>query len=166
MRVLEIRLGLIWSLTTYLLFTFFSGNKCPRGWESFDSFCYLARSTSMTWHQAQQYCRRMGGDLVKITNARENEFVLALARKKAPLRKQIWMGLMWTSNEFYWNDYSVPVYKNWAPHEPNGKAREPCSNMWTGHTSYLPIRANGYWNDRPCGVISSAHCGFVCKGLP
>jgi len=43
----------------------------------------------------------MGGDLVKITSAPENEFVLALARKKAPLMKQMWIGLMWTSSSFY-----------------------------------------------------------------
>lgn len=78
----------------------------------------------------------------------------------------MWMGLMWTSSSFYWNDYSVPAFKNWAPHEPNGNAREPCSNMWTGHTSFLPQRASGYWNDRPCGVISHAACGLICKKLP
>jgi len=108
----------------------------------------------------------MGGDLVKITSAAENEFVLALSRKKAPLMKQMWIGLMWTSSSFYWNDYSVPAFKNWAPHEPNGNAREPCSNMWTGHTSFLPQRASGYWNDRTCGVFSSFPCGLICKKLP
>ncbi|KAL9988362.1 hypothetical protein ACROYT_G002799 [Oculina patagonica] len=145
-----------------------SGNECPPGWESFNSFCYLAMSGNgtLTWHQSQQYCRRHGGDLVKITSARENEFVLALARKKAPSRQQIWIGLMWTANAFYWSDYSVPVYRNWAPNEPNGKAREPCSNMWTGHTSPLPIRASGYWNDRTCQGSPHFPCGFVCKALP
>ncbi|KAL9988363.1 hypothetical protein ACROYT_G002800 [Oculina patagonica] len=144
------------------------GNECPSGWESFDSFCYLAMSGNgtLTWHQAQQYCQEMGGDLVKITNEQENVFVLALARKKAPSMKQIYIGLRWTANAFYWSDYSLPVYKNWAPHEPNGNAREPCSNMWTGHTSPLPIRASGYWNDRPCHGIPYFPCGFVCKALP
>ncbi|XP_022808236.1 snaclec B6-like [Stylophora pistillata] len=138
---------------------------CPWGWKKFESFCYLARSTSMTWHQAQNYCKRRGGDLVKITNARENEFVLALARRFARTRKQVWIGLMWTAKDFYWSDYSVPVYKAWAPKEPNGKSREPCSNMWTRHTSFLPIRANGYWNDLPCAVSSRVPIGLVCKRL-
>ncbi|RMX46179.1 hypothetical protein pdam_00007827 [Pocillopora damicornis] len=118
----------------------------------------------MTWHQAQRFCRRLGGDLVKITSARENEFVLALARKSAPTRKQVWIGLMWTANDFYWSDYSVPVYKAWAPNEPNGKSREPCSNMWTGHTSFMPIRANGYWNDLPCTAPSNLPCGLGGEG--
>ena len=146
----------------------FVGGYCRWGWEKFDSFCYLTSSRSMTWHQAQQYCRRMGGvgaALVKITSERENEFVLALARKKVSSRRSVWIGLMWNSAAFYWSDYSVPAYKLWAPGEPNGKAREPCSNMWTGQTSMLPTRASGYWNDRPCGVLAHGHCGLVCKAL-
>ena len=79
---------------------------------------------------------------MKITNARENEFVLALARKSAPSRKQVWIGLMWTANGFYWSDYSVPVYKAWAPKEPNGNSHEPCGNMWTRQSS-ASIRPNG-----------------------
>ena len=131
---------------------------------SLDSFCYYASSTSMTWHQAQRFCRRLGGDLVKITNARENELVLALARKSAPSRKQVWIGLMWTANGFYWSDYSVPVYKAWAPKEPNGNSHEPCSNMWTRQSS-ASLRPNGSWNDRVCAVKSHAPCGLVCKRL-
>ncbi|KAJ7339416.1 hypothetical protein OS493_005813 [Desmophyllum pertusum] len=51
--------------------------------------------------------------------------------------------------------------KNWAPNEPNGKAREPCSNNVDRANSDLPVRASGYWNDLPCGVI--AVLGLVCQ---
>ena len=36
----------------------------------------------MTWHHAQMHCKRMVEGLVKFTSARENEFVLALARER------------------------------------------------------------------------------------
>ena len=36
----------------------------------------------MTWHHAQMHCKRMGEGLVKITSARENEFVLAPVRER------------------------------------------------------------------------------------
>ena len=107
----------------------------------------------------------MGGDLVKITSARENEFVLALVRDKASASKQVWIGLTFIAGDFYWSDYSVPVYKAWAPNEPNGRSREPCGIMWTGHTTHLPNRASGYWNDRICGVHSLFPAGLVCKKL-
>ena len=67
--------------------------------------------------------------------------------------------------QFMWSDHSVPIYKNWAPHEPNGNAREPCGNMWTGHAGNLG-RASGYWNDLACRVRSDLPCGFVYKMLP
>ena len=122
----------------------------------------------MTWDQAHAYCIGLGGELVKINNAEENEFVLALTRRRAPALKQIWIGLKWDSGatQFLWSDHSAPIYKNWAPHEPNGNASEPCGIMWTGHTTLLPFRASGYWNDLICGVVQQLPCGLVCKRLP
>jgi len=104
---------------------------------------------------------------VKINSAEENEFVLNLVTKKAPSLKQVWIGLKWSSKDFYWHDHSVPVYTNWAPNEPNGKAKEPCGMMWlSGHSNALPIRAAGYWNDTLCRVVSGFHNGIVCERLP
>ena len=133
----------------------------------FKSYCYLVSSSFKTWNQAKVYCKRLGGSLVKINSAEENEFVLNLVNKRAPSVKQVWIGLKWNPsvNNFLWSDYSVPVYKNWAPHEPNGNAAEPCGHMWTGHRSSL-FRASGYWNDLSCGALSSLPCGLVCKRLP
>ena len=103
----------------------------------------------------------------KITSERENEFVLALARKEAPSVPRIWIGLTGTADDFYWSDYSVPVYTNWAPSEPNGNGNERCSNMWTGFSSPVPLRASGYWNDRNClADANQPGPGFVCKALP
>ena len=140
---------------------------CPDNWNTFNGYCYLASSSDMTWHQAQAYCKARSGELVKITSAEENHSVLALAMQKASSRKQVWIGLQWDSHikKFMWSDHSLPVYKNWAPNEPNGNSREPCSNMWTGHAGLL-IRASGYWNDRTCGVVRNWSIGFVCKRVP
>jgi len=101
---------------------------------------------------------------VKINSAEENEFVLALARKTAPSVRQVWIGLNWDASlkVYLWSDLSVPVYTNWAPHEPNGFAGEPCGHMWTvGHRGIT-----GNWNDLSCGVHSHLPCGLVCKRLP
>ena len=104
---------------------------------------------------------------MKINSAEENEFVLNLVTQKAPSLKQVWIGLKWSTNNFYWHDHSVPVYTNWAPGEPNGKGREPCGHMrMDGHSDRLPNRAAGYWNDTSCHVISSVSNGIVCERLP
>ncbi len=121
-----------------------------------------------SYSDAKQWCGGQRADLVKINNAEENEFVLQLVRQKAPSLKQIWIGLEWNAkgNNFYWSDLSVPVYKNWAPNEPNGKAGEPCGHMFiAGHANALPVRSSGYWNDLTCHVRSDLPNGLVCKKL-
>jgi len=143
------------------------GKPCPHGWTRFDNYCYLVSSSIRTWDQAQAYCKSQGAGLVKINSAEENEFVLNLVTKKAPSLKQVWIGLKWSSNNFYWHDHSVPVYTRWAPLEPSGKAGEPCGQMWMdGHSGALPYTAAGFWNDIPCHVISGLPNGIVCERLP
>ena len=98
---------------------------------------------------------------MKINSQEENEFVLNLVKKRAPSLKQIWIGLVWDSRvkAFVWYDHSVPTFTKWSPGEPNGNAREPCSNMWTGHAEV------GDWNDLACWN-TGLPCGLVCKKLP
>ena len=137
----------------------------------FDGFCYFAIDHVKTWQAARTDCLNSNADLVKITSQQENDFVLALARRDAPAVEQVWIGLMWHARgaNFWWSDLSVPVYKNWAPHEPNGNANEPCGMMFTGKaTDQRPETASGYWNDLKCSVEEAYQhwaCGFVCKKL-
>ena len=102
---------------------------------------------------------------MKINSQEENEFVLNLVNKLAPSLKQIWIGLKWDSrvNLFVWYDHSVPTFTKWSPNEPNGKANEPCIDMWTGHAR-VSYRASGDWNDLICWHTGFP-CGLVCKRL-
>ncbi|CAH3164887.1 unnamed protein product, partial [Porites lobata] len=58
-------------------------------------------------YQAQEFCKELGGDLVKISSEEENEFVLKLVNKRAP-------------KAFIWADNSIPTFKKWFAGEPNG----------------------------------------------
>jgi len=146
-----------------------SFNQCGKqpGWVVYNGFCYLASALVKTSMDAQKFCKASGAELVKITSQDENDFVLALAREKAPSVKQVWIGLQYESGpkDFYWSDGSFPTYKNWAPNEPNGKSREPCGSMWTRRTPVSRIKASGSWNDAPCSIISGSQNGLVCKKL-
>ncbi|XP_022795998.1 perlucin-like protein [Stylophora pistillata] len=137
-------------------------DPCPADWSHFSEYCYHASSSPRNQREARSFCQSLGGDLVKITSAEENEFVLYLARKFAGNGKPTWIGLFWhpESVAYYWTDRSVPTYTNWAPDEPNGFAKEPCVEMYTGSTR-LPFKANGYWNDVPC----TPKYNTVCKKL-
>ena len=146
-----------------------SFNQCGNqpGWVVYNGFCYLASASVKTKTDAQNFCKASGAELVKITSQDENDFVLALAREKAPSVKQVWIGLQYESGpkEFYWSDGSFPTYKNWAPNEPNGKSHEPCGHMWTGQTPVIRARASGYWNDLSCSIRKDLPNGLVCKKL-
>lgn len=87
----------------------------------------------MSWEAAQTYCNDLGGELVKITSTEKNDFVLALARTEyAIARGRVWIGLEWssTAEDFFWSDFSAPVYKNWGPNRSDGNGtNKPCSVM-------------------------------------
>ena len=70
----------------------FLGYHCPRGWMQFKSLCYFVSSSIKTWHQAQAYCKGLGGELVKINSDEENEFVLKQVHRRALPVKQVWSG--------------------------------------------------------------------------
>ena len=133
----------------------------------FKSYFYFVSNSIKSWHEAQAYCKGLGGELVKINSEEENGFVLKLVHKRAPSVKQVWIGLRWNAcvRGFIWSDLSIPKYTSWAPLEPNGKAREPCGNMWTGRATNLPFHAPGYWNDCNCQTLVHTPCGLVCKSL-
>ena len=145
-------------------FVFHGEGPCPSGWTYFKGYCYLVSSSIKTWHKAQAYCKELGGDLVKINSEEENEFVLNLVNKRAPSLRQVWLAVEGNPQRkaFIWADNSIPTFKKWFPGEPNGNAREPCSNFWTRNT-YPGI--NGYWNDLSCSN-QNVPCGIVCKRLP
>ena len=146
-----------------------SFNQCGKqpGWVVYNGFCYLASASVKTSMDAQKFCKASGAELVKITSQDENDFVLALAREKAPSVKQVWIGLQYETGpkDFYWSDGSFPTYKNWAPREPNGNSSEPCGSMWTRQTPVIRIRPSGSWNDTPCSISNVLPNGLVCKKL-
>ena len=153
------------SIVAFSIFNSFSGESCPNGWTLFNNYCYLVITNTMTWHQALGQCKYLGGELVKINGAEENDFVLDLSKQNPSVTK-VWIGLEWyTGDDYYWYDYSAPDYTNWAPGQPNGGANEPCGSMYTEpKRENFPIAAAGYWNDVPCDGVS--RIGTVCERLP
>ena len=139
-------------------------DPCGDVWTKFEEYCYHVSGETLTEQQAEQYCdKKMDANLAKINSQEENNFVLDLAHKHAPSAKQVWIGLKWENGpkDYYWYDHSFPTFKNWAPGEPNGKAKEPCAILFVGQYQLLPQRGAGYWNDVTCGGKIPA----VCKRL-
>ena len=98
------------------------------------------------WEDARTVCKNLGGDLVVITSAEENDFLYKLAMEQKTVNQgRAWIGLKKNTTDFkwYWVD-DTPLegqYKNWAPGEPNnGGGHEDC-----GH-----FIINRKWNDLKC----------------
>lgn len=149
-------------LIVLITYIFLTHHPCPGDWSHYSGFCYHVSNIPCNQRQARSFCHSLHGDLVKVTSAEENEFVLYLARKFARNGKPAWIGLYYhaPSRAYYWTDNSVPTYTNWAPKEPSGYSKEPCAAMYTG-SSHLPTWATGYWNDILCTVKYNT----VCKKL-
>ena len=103
---------------------------------------------TLEWDGARRNCLKLGGDLVKINTAAENQFILNLIIKQVSkvTRSGAWLGLhIKEDSKFYWTDDTLlSGYNAWIPGEPNNPSGEKCSNI-VGLGSL-----RGKWNDRPC----------------
>jgi lectin-like protein/PEP-CTERM motif-containing protein len=100
-----------------------------------------------TWDSAEAFAITLGGHLVHINDAAENDFVLHTLLPLAPDTSWgLFIGLSDTVTDgvFQWiDDGSVVLgYSNWAPGEPNGAGHENWVMMWSG-----VIGPAGTWND-------------------
>lgn len=125
----------------YLFLFCFLASDCPPGWYEFDNSCYKVPSfifsQSLSWENARAVCLGFGGDLVTITNEKEEKLLFSE-------NSIAWIGLndRLKEGEFVWSD-STPlnssVYSNWNHGQPDNYGNEDCVEM-----------TSGKWNDRPC----------------
>jgi parallel beta-helix repeat protein len=102
----------------------------------------------LPWREARVYCEKLGGHLVTIGSASENDFVENLAD---PIDDDVWIGLTDEANEGYWEWVTGEplTYTNWEVNWQNGGDWE----------NYVEMHRDGTWNDLP--VTSSMT--FVCE---
>ena len=104
-----------------------------------------------TWNVAQAEAVRLGGNLVTINDAAEQDWVFNTFSATGTLRG-LWIGLTDFGHEgnFTWISGESVAYRNWAPGEPNNggpTADESFVHMWPlGNSGGI---AAGTWNDLP-----------------
>ena len=132
---------------SYSFFYFLGG--CPSAsWKRFGNFCYLMNSNVLTLPRASNHCESIGGQLVRITGADLNKFLVQKYTKR--LSTIVWIGLTKCGNTWCYPDGKESIYANWRKGEPNNaRGDESCVEMYT----------NGEWNDSPC---EKEH-PFICE---
>ncbi|MCZ8190879.1 MAG: Ig-like domain-containing protein [Microcystis sp. LE19-338.1B] len=110
---------------------------------------YLTTATTWTDAQAQAQAQAMGGNLVTINDAAENQFLVNTFGS---------FGYLWTGfndivqeGNWKWINGETVTYTNWNPGEPN-------NGLGTGEQDYGAIYSSGRWDD---GYSSTVVRGIV-----
>ncbi len=103
-------------------------------------------TSAKTWEAAQSEARRLGGNLVTINNAAEENWI----KQTFGNSEGFWMGLTDKSQEgtFKWASGEALTYTNWAPGEPNdfgggqdyGRINFSNSRQWDDEYAFTKLR--------------------------
>ena len=112
----------------------------PSDMEAFGGSVLVFDSQFRSFQNAEAYAQSLGGHLVSIANAAENEAVRQLFVQSGST--QIWIGFNDIASEgaFVWTDGSPVTFTAWNVGEPNNSGGEDCADM----------EGPGSWNDLPC----------------
>jgi hypothetical protein len=101
---------------------------------NFNGHSYYRSTSSKPWTEAKVDCQLMGGHLVTITSAAENNFVYTTWPSG-------WIGFTdeVTEGTFKWVTGEAVTYTNWNNGEPNN----------SGNEDYTQFVGGGRWNDLP-----------------
>ncbi|XP_045209756.2 perlucin-like protein [Mercenaria mercenaria] len=120
-------------------------SDCPAGWIHHGSSCYHFSHDTEPMLLASISCQHMGGTLVEIESAAENNFLFAEVKR---LKVGALIGLNDIQEETVWRWYGSdrPLtstgFKNWHSGEPNNaNGDENCVVM---------SEVQGQWYDGPC----------------
>ncbi|XP_059707235.1 pulmonary surfactant-associated protein A-like [Haemorhous mexicanus] len=98
---------------------------------------------------ALQSCEEAGGTLAAPRNEEENKAVMDIVKE---YNQYAYLGIRKgeTSGQVKYLDGMPLSYSNWHQHEPNGKGKEKCVEMYT----------DGTWNDKKCNMYRLTICEF------
>ncbi|KAM9349892.1 macrophage mannose receptor 1-like [Symphorus nematophorus] len=140
--------------------------NCPNQWERIHStnYCYRlfhSLNVPVTWYEARDYCRAIGGDLLSIHSGAEIPHMPYSSGG-------FWIGLSAPdpATGFVWSDGSPLQFQQWADGQPNNK-----NNMQSCVEMIRPRHSSRwYWNDVHCeknnGWLCKIHRGVTPKPSP
>ncbi|MBM4110082.1 MAG: hypothetical protein FJ254_01830 [Phycisphaerae bacterium] len=102
---------------------------------------YVAYAAT-TWQSAEATAVQLGGHLVSIDDAQENEWVRANIANFGGVDRRLWIGFndVQVEGQFEWTDGTPPSFTNWNQGEPNNSGGAEDFTELLG--------SNGQWNDQ------------------
>ncbi|MDB5338514.1 MAG: prkC 29 [Planctomycetaceae bacterium] len=119
---------------------------------------YKVFTESLSWHEARQKCRDLGGRLADVRNASENTFLAGLAARSNV--DTVWLGATdeVTEGRWLWSDGKEMKYQNWSVggKQPNNKGNSE-------HYLIMTLKfATGEWHDQPAKPTQYKP-GYICE---
>ncbi|XP_073726251.1 C-type mannose receptor 2-like [Misgurnus anguillicaudatus] len=107
---------------------------------------FIIDGSSVSWRDAQIFCRQHHTDLTSVRNQTENQQIQKIMNDKNI--KEAWIALF--SDSWEWSDESESGFRYWHPIEPNNPNIEKCAEFY--------LNLQGQWNNMPCSYTLT----FVC----
>ncbi|XP_052788103.1 uncharacterized protein LOC128222951 [Mya arenaria] len=129
---------------------------CPESWIKHFSSCYYFGLSKRSWTSSKTFCNSFHGDLVKIDNAYEDNYLVSVLRHRAT--SIAWIGGKATAFGghfvWMWGNSEIPFrYTNWLPGEPNDyHFTDACAAIRNSTAGY-------YWEDGRCVSLQN----FICE---
>ncbi|NWU34907.1 MRC1 protein, partial [Hylia prasina] len=112
---------------------------------------YQINSESLlTWHQARKSCQQQDAELLRITDLREEMYLLGLTSDLG-INAKLWIGLYNALDSGWkWTGGSPFRYLNWAPGNPSVEPGKICGTFQG---------RNGKWENQLC----DRKLGYICQ---
>ncbi|NWU20107.1 SFTPA protein, partial [Dyaphorophyia castanea] len=110
---------------------------------------FASNGKKVDFASALQSCEEVGGTLAAPKNEEENKAILDIVKQ---YNQYAYLGIRKgeTSGQFKYINGTPLNYSNWHQHEPDGKGKEKCVEMYT----------DGTWNDKKCNMYRLTICEF------
>jgi low affinity immunoglobulin epsilon Fc receptor len=136
-------------------------DTCPCASAESGARRYLFCLDVATWQQANDRCRALGYELVKIQDPNEMDFVFTQGSEVAGGPNDWWIGLRDVDAEgsFVWSD-GTPLgdFAPWAPLQPDQGGAEVTLEEDCIESHGMD---GGGWNDLECDI---GYLDFICEG--
>lgn len=123
--------------------TYFS----PAALEATSTANYFYINQTMTWPNAQTYCKQQYTNLASVRNATENALIMQLV----PYNQMVWIGL-YRIPWIWWSDKATSTFRYWA------SGGHPLFNTGNCASSVINTTLMGMWLENPC----TESLNFVC----
>ncbi|XP_037088265.1 tetranectin-like, partial [Pollicipes pollicipes] len=106
---------------------------CPPTWLEIDTYCYLAVSQALTFHQADQHCGQLaGGARLGHPHGPGVHTILEAYASRVGISGNFWVGVRDEASEGTWQSMDGSAWHfAWSPvhYQPNGGTSENCVTL-------------------------------------